>query len=132
MKLVLEEEQVSLYIVLLKDSSPPPPPQKKKENMLKIHSSPAIQDVDDFVSSSEQIWRNLAYVTCSPVDPLQWMGAVRMRVQTAEVKNCTFVKNTSIKSIIHNKAVEKSIPCFLSCQNPPTYLCRTISDCFHL
>ncbi len=27
-------------------------------------------------------------VTCSPMDPLQWMGAVRMRVQTAD-KNIT-------------------------------------------
>ncbi len=40
----------------------------------------AIQD--EFVSSSEQIWRNW------PMDPLQWMGAVRMRVQTAD-KNIT-------------------------------------------
>ncbi len=44
----------------------------------------AIQDVDEFVSSSELIWR----ITCSPMDPLQWMGAVRMRVQTAD-KNIT-------------------------------------------
>ncbi len=52
--------------------------------------------------------------SCSPMDYLQWMGAVRMRVQTAdksitvinttpvhqltscEVKSCIFVKNKSI------------------------------------
>ncbi len=65
------------------------------------------------------------YITCSPVDPLQWMGAVRMRVQTAaknitnitvihttpvyqlmycEVKSCTFVRNKSIvKGLVHPK-----------------------------
>ncbi len=26
----------------------------------------------------------LHYIICSPVDPLQWMGAIRMRVQTAD------------------------------------------------
>ncbi len=36
-----------------------------------------IQDEDDFFSSSEKIWRNLAF---TPLDPLQWMGAVRIRV----------------------------------------------------
>ncbi len=41
-----------------------------------------------FFSSSEQILRNLA-----PVHPLQWMGAVRMRVQTD--KNITIVHNTT-------------------------------------
>ncbi len=34
----------------------------------------AMPDVEEFVSSSEQIWRNVALH-----DPLQWMGAVRMR-----------------------------------------------------
>ncbi len=24
------------------------------------------------------------YIICSPVDPLQWMGAVKMRIQTAD------------------------------------------------
>ncbi len=27
------------------------------------------------------------YITCSPVDPLQWMGAVRMSVQIADKKH---------------------------------------------
>ncbi len=44
---------------------------------------PAIQDVDEFVSSSEQIWRNASL-------HLQWMGAVRMRVQTAD-KSITII-----------------------------------------
>ncbi len=71
--------------------------------------------------SSSQIWWNLAFsVTCSPVDPLQWMGAVRMRVQTAdknitiihttpvhqlmscEEKSCVFVRNKSIKTFLNS------------------------------
>ncbi len=43
----------------------------------------------EFVSSSEQIWRNVAlHHLLTPMDPLQWMGAVRKRVQTAD-KNIT-------------------------------------------
>ncbi len=62
------------------------------------------------------------YINCSRMDPLQWMGAVRMRVQTSDknitiihklspvnpliscdVKSCVFVRNKSIfKSIIDN------------------------------
>ncbi len=53
------------------------------------HSQP-IQDVDEFVSSSEQIWRNVS----SEMDPLQWMDAVRMRVQTAD-KNIVIHTNPS-------------------------------------
>ncbi len=41
--------------------------------------SQAIQDSDEFVSSAYQIWRNLALI-----DPLKWMGAIRMRVQTTK------------------------------------------------
>ncbi len=37
-----------------------------------------IKDLDKVVISSKQIWRNLAL---HHLDPLQWMGAVRMRVQ---------------------------------------------------
>ncbi len=52
----------------------------------------ASQDVDAFVSSSEQIfrifWRNIAY---SRTDPLQWMGAVRMRFPTAD-KNIVIIQ----------------------------------------
>ncbi len=57
----------------------------------------AIKDVDKFVSSSEQVWREIYhYITCSAMDPLQWMGAVRMRVQTADKKHHN---NNSIHSI---------------------------------
>ncbi len=35
----------------------------------------------------------LHYITCSAVDALQWMGAVRMRVQTAD-KNITIIHTT--------------------------------------
>ncbi len=45
----------------------------------------AIQHVYEFVSSPGQI---IITITCSLMDPLQWMGAVRMRVQTAD-KNST-------------------------------------------
>ncbi len=54
-----------------------------------------ILDVDEFVSSYEQIWRNLHYVTCSTMDPLQWMGAVRTRVQTTD-KNVTIIHTTPV------------------------------------
>ncbi len=49
-----------------------------------------IEDVDEFVSSFQH------YTTCLPVDPLQWMGAVRMRVQTA-------YKTSQLINIIINK-----------------------------
>ncbi len=41
-----------------------------------------------------KIWKH--YITCSPVDALQWMGAVRMRVQTAD-KNLTIIHKLSIR-----------------------------------
>ncbi len=44
----------------------------KNENVLILRPS----KVDEFVSSwFGETWH---YITCSPVDPLQWMGAVRM------------------------------------------------------
>ncbi len=36
----------------------------------------------------------MTLVTCSPMDPQQWMGAVRMRVQTAD-KNITIIHKQS-------------------------------------
>ncbi len=83
------------------------------------------------------IWEIQHYITCSVTDALQWMGAVRMRVQTAdniirlihttpsvnilscEVKSCVFVRNhwdiltsnhhclPKYKSIIHNNAYSR-------------------------
>ncbi len=51
----------------------------------------AIQDVNEFVSSLEQIWRNLALHHLL-TNRLQWMGAVRMRVQTTD-ENITIIHN---------------------------------------
>ncbi len=42
----------------------------------------------------EQIWGNLALQHFLTVDRLQWMGAVRIRIQTA-AKNITIIQNTS-------------------------------------
>ncbi len=55
----------------------------------------AIQNVDEFISSSEQIW-----ITCPPMDQinLQRMGAVRMRVQTGD-KNIT-IRETPVHQLI--------------------------------
>ncbi len=52
---------------------------------LKYFQPQAIQDVDKFVSSSKHTWS-----TRSPLDPLQWMSTVRMRVQIAD-KNITII-----------------------------------------
>ncbi len=43
--------------------------------------SQSIWDVAEFVSSSDL---EKCSIACSPKDPLQWMGAVKMRVQTAD------------------------------------------------
>ncbi len=48
----------------------------------------AIQDVDEFLYTQNRFWEMYYYITCSPMDSLQWMGAIRMRVQTAD-KNIT-------------------------------------------
>ncbi len=39
------------------------------------------------------------YLTCSPMDALQWMGAVRMRVQTAD-KNITIIHTTPVHQLM--------------------------------
>ncbi len=69
----------------------------------------AIQDEDVFLH-----WNKcgifLHYITCSPMDPLQWMDAIRMRAQTAEIiihqlryfeeKNCMFLISKSITTFL--------------------------------
>ncbi len=61
---------------------------KFSENVLTPQTN---QDVDELVSSSKQIWSYLALHHClTTMDPLQWMGAVRIRVQTAD-KNITII-----------------------------------------
>ncbi len=58
------------------------------------------QGVDEFVSSSEQIWRNVAlHHLIDPMDALQWMGAVRMRVQTAD-KNITIIHTSPSVNVL--------------------------------
>ncbi len=42
------------------------------------------------------------YITCSAMDALQWMGAVRMRVQTAD-KNITVIHTTPVHRSMHCK-----------------------------
>ncbi len=53
-----------------------------------------IFSVNEFVFSSGQIGEMLHYITYSLKDPQQWMGAVRMRVQTAD-KNITTIHKLS-------------------------------------
>ncbi len=42
------------------------------------------QNIDEFVSSSEQIWWNVTLHHWLTMDALQWMGAVRTQVKTAD------------------------------------------------
>ncbi len=51
---------------------------------MKMYSLSDIQDVDEFVSLLNRFAEMYHYITCSPMDALQWMGAVRMRDQTAD------------------------------------------------
>ncbi len=46
---------------------------KENENLLKTYSF-----------SGHPRCRLVFFFTCSPMDPLQWMGAVRIRIQTAD------------------------------------------------
>ncbi len=63
----------------------------------------AIQDVDVFFLLHLNRFGEIKhYITCSPMDPLQWMGAVRMRVQTAEKNN---------PQVIHMTSVHQLTPC---------------------
>ncbi len=39
-----------------------------------MYSSPKMKHVDEFVSLSEQLWRNWAFITCSLINHLQWMN----------------------------------------------------------
>ncbi len=57
--------------------------------LLKFTHPQLIQYVDEFVSSSEQIWRNLASLAHQWILCSEW-DAVRMKVQTAD-KNITII-----------------------------------------
>ncbi len=56
---------------------------------LNFTQNTAILDLGEFVSSSEQIWINLA-LNHLLTNLLQWMGAIRMRVQIDD-KNITII-----------------------------------------
>ncbi len=51
----------------------------------------AIWDIDEGLEKCS--------ITCSPMDPLQWMGAVRIRIQTPD-KNITIIHNTPDHQLI--------------------------------
>ncbi len=55
----------------------------------------AIQDVDEFFIFFIRTDLEKCIIACSSMDPLQWMGAVRMRVQTAEKKHHNNPHNAS-------------------------------------
>ncbi len=59
---------------------------RNSRNCWKYTPPQSIQDVEKFVSSSEKIWRNVTFhhLLTNKGITLQWMGAVRMRVQTAD------------------------------------------------
>ncbi len=90
----------------------------------------AIQDVNEFVSSLEQIWRNLALHHLL-TNRLQWMGAVRMRVQTTD-ENITIIHNLTpvhqlmsceVKSYMFK--INKSIIKMFYCNFKPVLLAKT-------
>ncbi len=71
----------------------------KQEHLLNIYlsSGHTVQAVDDLA------WIQMDSITCSAMDALQWMGAVRMRVQTAD-KNITIIHTTpSVKVLWSQK-----------------------------
>ncbi len=46
-----------------------------------------------------QFTKNEKSITCSPKDPLQWMGAVRMRVQTDDHNNPQVIHTTPVHRV---------------------------------
>ncbi len=67
-----------------------------------------IWDMDEFVSSSDL--EKCHCISVSAMDALQWMGAVRMRVQTAD-KNITIIHTTPVHQLTsgEDKSWNKSI-----------------------
>ncbi len=72
----------------------------KNKDLLKIYSygpqdyCPRFSLVCFFIRFGEMCHS----IICSSMDPLQWMGAVRMRVQTAD-KNITIIHTTPVHQI---------------------------------
>ncbi len=71
----------------------------KNVNVLSVYRSQTIQCVDEFVSLWKLIWRYVALRQLLTIDPLQWMGAVRMRTQTAD-KNITIIHITPVHQLM--------------------------------
>ncbi len=65
------------------------------ENLLKLYSLQAIQDVMSLFVHHNRFGEIKHYINCSLMDPLQWMGAVRMGVQTYN-KNITIIHTTPV------------------------------------
>ncbi len=68
----------------------------------KCSHSQAIQNVNEFVFHQNRFGENCHYITCSLMDLVLWMGAVRMRVQTSD-KNITVIHTTQIHQLISCK-----------------------------
>ncbi len=63
--------------------------------MLKLYSLQAIQDVMSWFVHHNRFGEIKHYINCSLMDPLQWMGAIRMGVQTAD-KSITIIHTTPV------------------------------------
>ncbi len=105
------------FWVVLRNSLPQN--QTFRENVL---TSQAFQDVDEFASSSEQIWRNVALHHLLSNRSSAWMGAVRMRVQTAD-KNITIIHklSTPLQSINTIMWREKLSVCMIQIHHQCSY-----------
>ncbi len=58
---------------------------------------------------------NITSLAHSPVDPVQWMGAVRMRVQTAD-KNITIIHTSPSVNVLWNKKLGQMVElCLKTC-----------------
>ncbi len=75
-------------------------------------------------------------VTCLAMDALQWMGAVRMRDQTADQilwskKMCTFFKLLLLAKIpiYNNVSFSEKVPPFCPLTTMFTYMFRTVVEC---
>ncbi len=58
----------------------------------------AIWDIDEFVVHWNKFGEIYDYITWSLMDPLQWMGTVRIRVQTAD-ENITIIHTTPVHQL---------------------------------
>ncbi len=74
-------------------------------------------------------------VTCSAMDPLQWMGAVRMRakqlIKYCEAKSCVrFLTVASCQNTnLNNVSFSEKVPPFCPLTTMFTYMFRTVVEC---